>query len=428
MTVDLRLGRFDAVGVPGTTVQVVLTFLDSASAAVDVSSGVSLWVGGTVTTDATDLTTGTPVEYAATISGAGNNIATINLPIGSTAKTLRMTINAAVVTIGTLSSTLTGAGSTSGSASVMTSTGSTVNVTVSGSVVSGGGGGGDVATDTLWNAKGDIAVATAADTATRLGVGTNGQVLTAASGQATGLQWATPTVYEAVGVAAALVDDLSGVSNAATARTNLGLAIGTDVQAYDADLAAMAALTTTAYGRALLEVANLAALQAILGTTGTPSASTYLRGDGSWQTPSGGGGTAEVLALVSYASGSNVTSTSATYADVSAANLVVTFTAPSSGSVTVHLNAVCQAGATTTQSWNLRDSGGDVAGTTRTAAYNGNAAIFRVAVPIVVTGLTSGASYTWKWGMARTFGTGTCMFQMSNATDDKAVMTVVSNP
>jgi hypothetical protein len=40
--------------------------------------------------------------------------------------------------------------------------------------------------------KGDIYAATAASTVTRLGVGANGTVLTAASGQATGLQWATP--------------------------------------------------------------------------------------------------------------------------------------------------------------------------------------------------------------------------------------------
>jgi hypothetical protein len=41
--------------------------------------------------------------------------------------------------------------------------------------------------------KGDIYAATAASTPARLAVGTNGQVLTAASGQATGLQWATPS-------------------------------------------------------------------------------------------------------------------------------------------------------------------------------------------------------------------------------------------
>ena len=45
---------------------------------------------------------------------------------------------------------------------------------------------------TIVDAKGDIIAATAADTVARLAVGANGTVLTAASGQATGLSWATP--------------------------------------------------------------------------------------------------------------------------------------------------------------------------------------------------------------------------------------------
>ena len=46
---------------------------------------------------------------------------------------------------------------------------------------------------TIVDAKGDIIAASADNTPARLAVGTNGQVLTAASGEATGLQWATPT-------------------------------------------------------------------------------------------------------------------------------------------------------------------------------------------------------------------------------------------
>jgi hypothetical protein len=45
---------------------------------------------------------------------------------------------------------------------------------------------------TIVDAKGDIIAASADNTPARLAVGTNGQVLTAASGETTGLQWATP--------------------------------------------------------------------------------------------------------------------------------------------------------------------------------------------------------------------------------------------
>lgn len=49
---------------------------------------------------------------------------------------------------------------------------------------------GDVATDTIWDAKGDLAGGTGPNTAARLPVGTNGQVLTADSAETTGMKWA----------------------------------------------------------------------------------------------------------------------------------------------------------------------------------------------------------------------------------------------
>lgn len=50
--------------------------------------------------------------------------------------------------------------------------------------------GGTGIAEALLDAKGDLIVASAADTAARLPVGTNGQVLTADSAEATGLKWA----------------------------------------------------------------------------------------------------------------------------------------------------------------------------------------------------------------------------------------------
>lgn len=52
-------------------------------------------------------------------------------------------------------------------------------------------GSGSVATDAIFDAKGDLAVGTAADTAQKLTVGADGTFLKAASGQTTGMQWAS---------------------------------------------------------------------------------------------------------------------------------------------------------------------------------------------------------------------------------------------
>lgn len=56
----------------------------------------------------------------------------------------------------------------------------------------------------------------------------------------------------------------TGAGNAAAARAALGLAIGTDVQPYDADLSTWAGLTPSANAQSLITAANYAAMRALL--------------------------------------------------------------------------------------------------------------------------------------------------------------------
>lgn len=125
--------------------------------------------------------------------------------------------------------------------------------------------------------------------------------------------------------------NLSDLASASAARTNLGLAIGTNVQAFSSNLSAIAGLTSaankvayftgsgtaaladfTAAGRALMDDVDAAAQRTTLGLaavassgsaadlstgtiaaarlgSGTANSSTFLRGDNTWQTISGGG-------------------------------------------------------------------------------------------------------------------------------------------
>lgn len=77
-------------------------------------------------------------------------------------------------------------------------------------------------------------------------------------------QDATGTVYQTGGTDVAVADGGTGGSTAATARTNLGLAIGTNIQAYDADLTTYANIAPSANVQSLLGAADYNAIRGLL--------------------------------------------------------------------------------------------------------------------------------------------------------------------
>ena len=146
--------------------------------------------------------------------------------------------------------------------------------------------------------------------------GTTGQILAKVDGADFNTEWIT-----ASGTGDLLsTNNLSDLDNAATARTNLGVEIGADVQAYSAVLDGTTASFTTAKDAAItantakvtnathtgdvtgattLTIANNAVTTTKiadanvtipkLSATGTANGTTFLRGDGAWATPAGGG-------------------------------------------------------------------------------------------------------------------------------------------
>ena len=125
-------------------------------------------------------------------------------------------------------------------------------------------GGKNVITDAIVDAKGDILVASGVDAIARLGVGTNGQVLTANSGATYGVEWSAPA---AVGVFGTSIEFEGSTANAfettlavtdPTADRTITLPDATGTVALTSDVTTHANLTE-AHG----------ATGAVVGTTNT---------------------------------------------------------------------------------------------------------------------------------------------------------------
>ena len=141
--------------------------------------------------------------------------------------------------------------------------------------------------------KGDTFVATAASTVTRLGVGTNGQVLTADSTDAKGLKWATPST----GYTAPTIGSTS-IPSGATVTTIAGLTLTDPVV-----IESVNAQTGTTYTPVLADAAKMITLNnasAITVTIPPASSIAYTAGSKIDFIQKGAG-------QVSFAQGSGVT-------------------------------------------------------------------------------------------------------------------------
>ena len=96
-----------------------------------------------------------------------------------------------------------------------------ITAVTAGSGLAGGGTTGAVTLTVDTDAKGDLIVGTAADTATKLSVGTNTYVLTADSSTATGLSWTSPTTGDITGVTAGTAISGGGSSGTVTVNVNV---------------------------------------------------------------------------------------------------------------------------------------------------------------------------------------------------------------
>lgn len=121
-----------------------------------------------------------------------------------------------------------------------------------------------------------------------------------------------------------------------------------------------------------------------------------------------------------------VTTTSATFSDIDATNLAVSFVVPPSGQVLVRLNCFCSAAASTTYDWGLREGSTPVTGADAIMAFGLGSGQLRETVEFLITGLTPGAPKTWKWAHRLSSGSGASGVTYGNNNAAPATMTVLA--
>ena len=246
VALTIAQGSGSTVAVPnGKSAMVYCTGAGAGAAVVDVSSTFSLT--GTLQS-ANNLSDVSNVATARTNLGLaiGTNVLAYDSNLQSFVNTFSLptTDGTASQVLGTNGSGtlsfITVSGGGGGTVTSVDVSGGTTGLTTSGGPIVGSGT--ITIAGTLAVANGGTGSTTSSGARTNLGLGTmatqnsNSVSITGGSLSGVSISFGSPLAVASGG---------TGASDAATARTNLGLAIGTNVQAYDADLAAVAGLSTT---------------------------------------------------------------------------------------------------------------------------------------------------------------------------------------
>lgn len=149
------------------------------------------------------------------------------------------------------------------------------------------------------------------------------------------------------------------------------------------------------------------------------------------QMASGAVGWAEMpgrlLAVHEYAVSVDYDTSSATFADVDATNMAVTFTAPASGNVIVRLTACATivSGTNNFLYWGLREATTNLAG--GGTVVRQPAALQVCSMAIYLTGVSAG-SHTYKWSFAASANTGRIGVGVGASDNTSAIMEVWAAP